>query len=370
MAGAAAGRTADTNADGSSGSVDTLPSSLSPRLNENLSEHPTLEFGKKLLIATRYLESYLRTNPDSLNMLQTHNRVGKELQFFVHESARARISNRGGEFKMGELREVVTLFVNIIGLEENFKGKDIETIQNVMNCIIDSHKCFGGALRQFVVDDKGCVAIGALGVPHHTFEDNSVRAVEIANLLRQKIQDLGKDCTIGVSRGQAFCGLVGSFARREYAMMGSSVNLAARLMCNCKPGEIIVDERVFSAASHLLQFADHNTIKAKGYAEPVQVYLYQQAMLSPQSLNFKIDEVGGEKFMVGRRTQMDIMNLGIDDFLRGTSGCQKQFYFIEGEEGVGAYVHQPHYVSKWLIMNCAMVIRQATMRIRCVSPIS
>jgi predicted urease superfamily metal-dependent hydrolase len=32
-----------------------------------------------------------------------------------------------------------------------------------------------------VVDDKGCVAIGALGVPHYTYEDNCVRAVEVNN---------------------------------------------------------------------------------------------------------------------------------------------------------------------------------------------
>lgn len=26
---------------------------------------------------------------------------------------------------------------------------------------------FGGVLRQFVVDDKGCVMIGAFGLPHY-----------------------------------------------------------------------------------------------------------------------------------------------------------------------------------------------------------
>jgi hypothetical protein len=37
-----------------------------------------------------------------------------------------------------------------------------------MSAIIDSHAVFGGAVRQFVVDDKGCVAIGALGMHIYT----------------------------------------------------------------------------------------------------------------------------------------------------------------------------------------------------------
>ena len=136
---------------------------------------------------------------------------------------------------MAELREVVTLFVNITGLEEDFRLKHLDVIQNVMAAIIDSLKCFGGTLRQFVVDDKGCVAIGALGVPHYTFENNAARGVEIANLLRMKIQNLGKNCSIGISCGDAFCGLVGSNNRREYAMMGSCINLAARLVIFSRP---------------------------------------------------------------------------------------------------------------------------------------
>jgi hypothetical protein len=105
-------------------------------------------------------------------------------------------------------------------------------------------------------------------------------------------------------------------------------------MCKCALGEIIVDERVYEASRHLLLFHDHGTVNAKGYADPVQIYIYVQALLSPRTLNIRI---AGESdtFMVGRSTQLESLKLGLNGFLTDITGCQKQFYLIEGEEGVG-----------------------------------
>ena len=208
------------------------PISSTSRHIPGLSDHPTLNFDHHRQIATQHVGKYSQSSIESLSLLN-HNReeVAVGLQHYVHCSARPRLRHLGKDFQMmGELREVVTLFVNITGLEEDFRLMRLDVIQNVMAAIIDSHKSFGGTLRQFVVDDKGCVAIGSLGVPHHTFENNAVRGVEIANVLRMKLQTLGKNCSIGISSGDAFCGLVGSNNRREYAMMGSCINLAARLV--------------------------------------------------------------------------------------------------------------------------------------------
>ena len=205
--------------------------SSSARYIPGLSNHPTLNFDHHRQIATQHVGKHAQSSMGSLSLLnQNRQEVAVGLQHYVHCSARPRLRHLGKDFQMAELREVVTLFVNITGLEEDFRLMRLDVIQNVMAAIIDSHKSFGGTLRQFVVDDKGCVAIGALGVPHHTFENNAVRGVEIANVLRMKLQHLGKNCSIGISSGDAFCGLVGSSNRREYAMMGSCINLAARLV--------------------------------------------------------------------------------------------------------------------------------------------
>jgi class 3 adenylate cyclase len=42
----------------------------------------------------------------------------------------------------------------------------------------------------------------------------------------------------GITSGKAYCGLVGSPLRHEYAVMGPSTNLSARLMGKAKQGEL------------------------------------------------------------------------------------------------------------------------------------
>jgi hypothetical protein len=273
-----------------------------------------------------------------------------------------------------------------MGLEEDFANKRLDVVQSVMAAIIASCKMFGGAIRQFVVDgalalsrprlrvllcltlpflsaDKGCVAIVGLGVAHHTFTDDAVRAVEIARVLRTKIQNLGKNCAIGVSQGMAFCGLVGSTHRREYAMMASCINLAARLMCSCAPGQIIVDERVRAAAGHILAFDDKGTVVAKGYAEPVRVFEFIRTLLAPSSpliavceatiapsAAVKVVEEGRVQpavrmHVVGRHVQMESLKLGLRNFYERVSGCTTQFHLLEGDEGSGKTELAKHVVT-------------------------
>ena len=318
---------------------------------DGLSDHPTLNFDRNREIATSFLGSYHKSDPSSLPLLTEHARMGRGLRYFVHRSARPRLVQMDGstEFEMGELREVVTIFVNLTGLDEDFRLLKFEVIQKVMTAIVESHVAFGGALRQFVVDDKGCVAIGALGVPHHTFEDNGVRAVNIANSLRQKIQKMGKNCSIGISKGSTFCGLVGSSSRREYAMMGSSVNLAARLMGGCPLGSIIVDERVRAAACEHLAFVDMGTIIAKGYADPVPVFAFQDAANDVDDQDGLKSENIGDKVVIGRKEQLITLRLAVEDFAQGVKGFERQFHFLEGEEGIGKLADTLTYIPACLL---------------------
>ena len=48
----------------------------------------------------------------------------------------------------------------------------------------------------------------------------------------------------GVNRGPAFAGDIGASARRAYAVMGDTVNLAARLAARAEPGEILATGEV------------------------------------------------------------------------------------------------------------------------------
>jgi hypothetical protein len=84
---------------------------------------------------------------------------------------------------------------------------------------------------------------GTMGLRGSTTEDNSAAAVVTAKSIISQLQSKGLNASIGIASGLAFCGLVGSSVRHEYAVMGSSVNLSARLMSVALVGTILCDQK-------------------------------------------------------------------------------------------------------------------------------
>ena len=79
-------------------------------------------------------------------------------------------------------------------------------------------------------------AIGRLSPLPNPRPTRPLRATGLRTALNvnAKLKAQGLEPRTGVTSGTAFCGLVGSSYRCEYSVMGPSVNLAARLMCECE----------------------------------------------------------------------------------------------------------------------------------------
>lgn len=60
--------------------------------------------------------------------------------------------------------------------------------------------------------------------------DNAAAALEAAKAIIEGMEGLDLTASIGITTGKAYCGFVGSSFRHEYAVMGPSTNLSARLM--------------------------------------------------------------------------------------------------------------------------------------------
>ena len=64
-----------------------------------------------------------------------------------------------------------------------------------------------GTLRQFLQDDKGCLAICVMGMPPFAPHDNDpVRAVLAALEIAQSLPAMGIDVHIGITTGTAYSG--------------------------------------------------------------------------------------------------------------------------------------------------------------------
>lgn len=176
--------------------------------------------------------------------------------------------------QLGELREVTTVFVKWQSYDCTVH-KDLLSLQDLFYGCQEIIAEQGGFIRQFLVDDKGCVLIALWGVPSASHIDNAFRAVTASSALQSIFHRAGQEVAVGITTGKVFTGTVGSPLRKEYAAIGDSVNMAARLMSKAN-GEIYLD---YTTASKLSK-SYHDRLRSmgkfamKGKSEPMEVYSY------------------------------------------------------------------------------------------------
>ena len=84
--------------------------------------------------------------------------------------------------------------------------------------------------------------------------------------------DLDLQARVGVSCGYARVGRLGSADRKDYTAIGDVVNLASRLEAFAQPGEIMLDERVFTRVASDYPELVPEELNVRGFPEPVRAY--------------------------------------------------------------------------------------------------
>lgn len=141
---------------------------------------------------------------------------------------------------LAELREVTTLFLKLDTYSPT-EHADPVTLQPLFLILQEKLHEQGGFMRQFLLDDKGCVFIGMWGVPSLAYTNNCSRALLCAASIVEGVHRIGHHVSIGITTGSVFCGNIGSEMRRDFVGIGATVNLAARFMSKAE-GCILLDE--------------------------------------------------------------------------------------------------------------------------------
>lgn len=179
-----------------------------------------------------------------------------------------------------ELRLITVLFVNL-GLSESellriTKEDDIDTVQTILEVVQQSVYRFEGSLNKFLMDDKGSTLLAVFGLPPLAHEDDSVRGILAAINIVSSLRKLRYTASCGISSGRAYCGIVGNRVRREYSVLGDTVNLSARLMqhatANQIPGGVVCDLSTQYLARHRFQFDSLQPIKVKGKSTQISIF--------------------------------------------------------------------------------------------------
>lgn len=173
-----------------------------------------------------------------------------------------------------ELREITIVFMKWDSFDP-VVHRDLLSLQRAFLSAQTTIQEAGGFIRQFLVDDKGCVLIACWGVPTCSYLDNAHRALSASITMREQLAKMSMKCSFGITTGSAYCGSVGSNHRQEYAMIGDVVNMAARLMGKAMGGIYIDDAtNAFLETTNLHPLKQLAPIKVKGKVEPVQVFSY------------------------------------------------------------------------------------------------
>ena len=132
------------------------------------------------------------------------------------------------------------------------------------------------------------------------------------------------DSRVGATLGKVYCGVVGGLDRHEYAVLGPSVNLAARLMASKNNPGVMVDDEVRKMAKGM-NFISFPPVKAKGYARLVNVY---KPLTAKEARWGRVNP----KF-VGRKKEIDVIYKLA--FSTTKKECPSKIVFVWGESGSG-----------------------------------
>lgn len=192
--------------------------------------------------------------------------------------------SKKGEFKIvlgGENRHIAVLFVDIRGftpMSENLRPEQVVDILNEY-LSLTTHSIFqnGGTLDKFIGD----ATMAVFNAPFD-LDDYIYRAVCTARdiaagsseLEKKLMERFGRSVSfgIGVNCGEAVVGNIGCEYRMDYTAIGDTVNTAARLESNAKPGQILISEAVYEAVKDRVEVTEVGEIPLKGKSNGVFVY--------------------------------------------------------------------------------------------------
>lgn len=191
---------------------------------------------------------------------------------------------KDGEFHLtlgGESREVAVLFVDIRGFTPMSESLAPEQVVGILNeyLALTTQAIFNnkGTLDKFIGD--AAMAIFNAPVDLEDYVYHAVCAArDIAagsEVLQKKLMEkFGKSISfgIGVNCGRAVVGNIGCDFRMDYTAIGDTVNTAARLESNAKPGQILISSAVYEAVKDRVEVTEVGVIPLKGKANGVFVY--------------------------------------------------------------------------------------------------
>ena len=178
-------------------------------------------------------------------------------------------------------RKVLTImFADLVGftalsekLGSDGVGKIINRYLGELSEIAHYH---GGTIDKFVGD---CIMV-FFGAPDSmTPEAQAYRCVEMARQIHERIDEIDwghpLKVRVGIATGEVVVGHFGSKMRSDYTVIGPSVNLAARLESQCRPGAILLSKATAELIGESLTLNEVGPLSLKGVGDDIYAFEFE-----------------------------------------------------------------------------------------------
>jgi len=211
---------------------------------------------------------------------KTKNKILELFRPYVPQAVTSRILE-GKASLPSERREVTVIFLDIkdfTHFAEHLDPKEATEILNqIFQPIINIIYKYEGSINKFLGDGLMIV----FGTPY-SHENDPERAVRASLEMMESIQSNGEieidnkkiklEARIGINTGLCISGEIGSPTRKEFTVIGDTVNLASRLQVNAPTGKIMVGERTYQMIKDNFTFTHSRKLKIKGKKDLINVY--------------------------------------------------------------------------------------------------
>jgi len=255
---------------------------------------------------------------------------------YVPEAVTSRILEGKGSLP-SERSEATIVFIDIRGFtklaDQLDPEKAIEIINNIFEPIVGLIDKYGGSINKFLGD--GLMAI--FGAPF-SHEDDPERAARASLEIMKSIEENGKikignkvknlKARIGINTGLCISGEIGSASRKEFTVIGDTVNLASRLQANATPGKILIGEKTFHRIKDNFITSPPRKLKIKGKKDLVSVYILKG---EEKKISFFEQKKNSHSPFMGREKELK----NLKEALKKSYQSKGQVIEISGELGIG-----------------------------------
>jgi class 3 adenylate cyclase len=212
----------------------------------------------------------------SFNTMIQGLREHADMQKFVSMSTVEMIQSANTKkISAGEKVVLTVLFSDMRGFTSMSEHRTPEDTVRVLNACLSLQ---AGKVQKFHGDVDKFIGDAVLAL--FQGEDMELNAIRCATEIHEVLEELNAKngsqppirVGIGIVTGEVILGSIGSENRLDYTVIGSNVNLCSRLCSNAAPGETLLAESTYARVRNLINARKSESLRVKGFSEPVLVY--------------------------------------------------------------------------------------------------